>query len=54
MIFEVLQFWVGRTTVRTWHENRGRFVGDSFGAVRYFLLAGNCEFVADMYFPEDE
>jgi hypothetical protein len=30
------------------------FVGDRFGAVRYFLLAGNCEFVVDMYFPEVE
>jgi hypothetical protein len=29
-------------------------VGDSFGVVRYFLLAGNCEFVANMYFLEAE
>jgi hypothetical protein len=29
-------------------------VGDSFGAMRYFLLARNCEFVADIYFPEVE
>jgi hypothetical protein len=27
---------------------------DNFGAVRYFLLDGNCEFVADMYFREVE
>jgi hypothetical protein len=33
---------------------KAEFVGDSFGAVRYFLLAGNCEFAADMYFPEAE
>jgi hypothetical protein len=30
------------------------FVGDNFGAVRYFFLDGNCDFVADMYFPEAE
>jgi hypothetical protein len=29
-------------------------VGDSFGVVRYFFLAGNCEFATDMYFPEVE
>jgi hypothetical protein len=29
-------------------------VGDRFGVVRYFLLDRNCEFVADMYFPEAE
>jgi hypothetical protein len=33
---------------------KAEFVGDSFGAVRYFLLAGNCEFAADMYFSEAE
>jgi hypothetical protein len=33
---------------------KAEFVGDSFGVVRYFLLAGNCEFVVDMYFPEAE
>jgi hypothetical protein len=26
----------GRTTVRFWHEKRGRFLWDRFGAVRYF------------------
>jgi hypothetical protein len=30
------------------------FVGDSCGAVSYFLLAGNCEFVVDMYFTESK
>jgi hypothetical protein len=29
-------------------------VGDSFGAMKFFLLVGNCEFVVDMYFPEFE
>jgi hypothetical protein len=33
---------------------KAKFVGDSFGAVRYFLLAENCEFVVDMYFLEAE
>jgi hypothetical protein len=45
---------VGCTTVQTWHGNFGRFVGDSFGVVMYFLLDENCEFVVDMYFPEAE
>jgi hypothetical protein len=34
--------------------SKAEFVGDSFGVVRYFLLAGNCEFVANMYFLEAE
>jgi hypothetical protein len=29
-------------------------VGDNFGVVMYFLLAGKCEFVVDMYFPKFE
>jgi hypothetical protein len=33
---------------------KAELVGDNFGAMRYFLLAENCEFVADMYFLEAE
>jgi phosphoserine phosphatase len=52
--FEVQNFWVGRTTVQTWHKNRGRKFGTVLGAVSGFSLGWKCVIAAVMYFPEAE
>jgi hypothetical protein len=31
---------------------KAKFCGEQFWCCEVFFLAGNCEFVADMYFPE--
>jgi hypothetical protein len=48
--FEVLFFWVGRTTVRTWHDFRGIFLEGLFGCCKWFSLGFKCNLAANITF----